>query len=193
VIKKLMKIANELDRRGLRREADMLDAVILKVSAKKKKAVYTGAFLTPLGIEELRNWWKATVKEELLDNLFMHHMTIKYRPSEEEVVSLPIGESVKLKVVGYASDERGQAVLVSGASSSNEHPHITVSTATNPDTDKKISPAYSKELLGKGVKEVAEKDSIFLEARIGFFNSEEVKYDFEGSIYELDQEDGIVL
>ena len=88
---------------------------------------------------------------------------------------MPLGESAKLKVIGYSSDEKGQAVVVSGVDSSNKIPHITISTADG------VSPVYSNELL---LGDVTEVDGIELEAQIGFFNGKEPRFDLEGSIYE---------
>jgi hypothetical protein len=65
--------------------------------------------------------------------------------------------------------------MVAGVASSNSIPHITVSTT------EETSPVYSNELLGVGINEV---DGVELDARIGFFNGKEARYDFEGSIYE---------
>lgn len=206
VLKELIKIANELDRKGLTKEADNLDMIISKTAAKKKKALYTGAFLTGAGREMLRSWWLRHVKVPLHANQYMHHMTIKFKPSEEEVLALSLDSVVKLKIVGYAADEKGQAVLVAGVDSTNDDPHVTVSTANivvpveegeaapeEPKT-KKVSPAYSNELLGGGYTEVSEKESEMLDARIGFFNGKEIRYDLEGSIYEKeDDEDPILL
>ena len=176
VLMKLVKIANELDNRGLVKEADRLDRMITDhVDEEKKYAKYTAAFLLPTGSKMLDDWWSSKVKKGFLENHFKHHMTIKFKPSEEEVVSLSIGEDIKLKIIGYASDENGQAVVVSGASSSNDAPHITVSTS------KGTSPSYSNELLSKGIIEV---DGPELDARIGFWDGNRAVYDFKGSIYE---------
>jgi hypothetical protein len=58
------------------------------------------------------------------------HMTVWYDPSEQVLERLEpkMGKKVKLKVVGYAEDEKGQAVLVdTRLPSSNRQPHITIS------------------------------------------------------------------
>tara|TARA_Y100000034_G_C6868511_1_gene396109 strand:+ start:437 stop:961 length:525 start_codon:yes stop_codon:yes gene_type:complete len=174
MIKALEELKDKLEKES---SPEYLESVkdIIKYAKKKKKALYIGAFLTPAGAEMLDMWWGTTVQKEFLAKHFAHHMTIKFKPSVEEVVSLPIGEGVTLKIIGYGEDERGQAVMVSGVRSSNEIPHITVSTAEG------ISPVYSNELLGLGITEV---DGPELDARIGFHNGKEVRYDFEGSIYE---------
>jgi hypothetical protein len=197
MIKELIKIANELDKRDLMKEADYLDIIISKTAGKKKKALYLGAFLTPVGKEVLKRWWLRVVKKPLHQNEYMHHMTIKFKPTPEEVLALPIGDTVTLRIVGYAADDKGQAVLVSGVESSNSLPHITVSTSMDEETGKKVSPVYSNELLSRGITEVAttegQPETEVLEARIGFFNGKEPRYGFEGSIYESDEEEDPIL
>jgi len=175
MIKALEELKGKLQKES---ELEYLESVrdIIKYAKKKKKALYTAAFLTPVGKEMLENWWGTVVQKELHSKHFMHHMTIKFKPSEEEVLALPIdGKIVKLKIIGYNEDDRGQAVMVAGVASSNSIPHITVSTT------EETSPVYSNELLGVGINEV---DGVELDARIGFFNGKEARYDFEGSIYE---------
>jgi len=200
---KLTNVANKLDEKGLIKEADRLDAIIsevasnIKYAAKKKKALYTAAFLTPEGRAELERWWLTNVKgadgqlSGILENTFMCHMTIKWKPSFEEVEALPIDKIVALKVVGYADDSRGQAILVAGVESDNPHPHITIATVTDAETGKKVSPAYSNELLGMKEHVTLVDKGPELEARIGFHNGKEPRYDFEGSIYEVSLEQEI--
>ena len=88
MIKELKSLKKYIDKNN-KEYSKYVDKVI-KTAAKKKKALYTAAFLTPPSVEQLSNWWASTVKDEFLDKKFMHHMTIKFRPSAEEVVSLPI-------------------------------------------------------------------------------------------------------
>jgi len=186
MIKKLIKLANELDKRGLKKEADTLDGIVKGAAKKKKKkalyTAYTAAFLTDTSRKELYNWWKSHLETDTLDRVPAHsHMTIKSKPSAEEVLSLPIGEeegSIKLTVVGYAKNDLGQAVRVSGFESSNDHAHITISVSK----DAPGGFAYSDDLLGTGITPV--NKGPVLDARIGFHNGREVRYNFEGSIYE---------
>ena len=65
--------------------------------------------------------------------------------------------------------------MVTGVNSTNAIPHITVSTSED------TSPVYSNELLNMGITEV---DGVELDAKIGFWNGKEARYDFENSIYE---------
>jgi hypothetical protein len=124
------------------------------------KAVYTGVILDDPG--KLLSWWKRTVGIPLHSKVLAHHMTIKFRPSDDEVVDLPVGQSVGLKVVGYAEDDKGQAVLVKpqGVRSTKSVPHITV--AVNG-----VSPAYSDNLVSVGFTAV---NGPVLKGRVGFMS-----------------------
>jgi len=142
--------------------------------AKPVKAMYTGVFLDDPN--QLINWWKQNVGP-LHPKVKAHHMTIKFKPSEDEVKALSIGSPTSLKVVGYAQDDKGQAVLVKpqGVRSTNRHPHITVAVDG-------VSPAYSNDLLKKGITKVSGPT---LKGRVGFFsNKQKDVFDVAGSIYD---------
>ena len=53
------------------------------------KAVYTGVILDDPG--KLLSWWRRTVGSPLHSKVLAHHMTIKFRPSDDEVAALPVG------------------------------------------------------------------------------------------------------
>jgi hypothetical protein len=147
----------------------------VRTAGKKRKAIYSAVFLTPDAKETLSNWWTAT-QGGLLPKQFMHHMTIKFKPSPEEVLSLPLGKDVQLKITGIGSDEKGQAVAVhSDLPVDNPIPHITVATDGT-------SPVYSNELLSAGLKPVEE--SPILSGVVGFFDGKGMRTDFAGTIYE---------
>ena len=115
------------------------------------KPTYTGVFLDHASHERLVSWWDEHVKVPLHAKTFAHHMTIKFRPTAEEIEALPLGEQATLHVVGWAADDKGQAVLVApqGIESVKQHPHITMACA--PGT----SPVYSNDLLAHGVTHVS--------------------------------------
>ncbi len=159
---------------------------ILKTAGKSKpkKAIYSAAFLDEGSREDLYNWWKMHVKEELLDKVPSHsHMTIKFKPSEEQVLSLPIGESDDkfVRVTGFASDDMGQAVMVEPSDKSflrqdGGIPHITISVAED------VGFVYSNELLARGVTQV--KAGPELRVKIGLFlTNQSVVYDLDDTIY----------
>jgi hypothetical protein len=124
----------------------LADQFMVKLAAKKP--AYYGVFLDPQSRSSLLSWWDSNVGKPLLAKPFAHHMTVKFKPSPEDMAKYTpmIGQSVKLKVTGYAENENGQAVLVepNGVDSDNAHPHVTVSCS------EATSPAYSKELLSGG-------------------------------------------
>lgn len=107
---------------------------------------YTGIFLDRASHDKLIHWWTKQVKIPLHEDVYAHHMTIKFKPSPDEVATLPLGKKTTVKVIGWAADERGQAVLVSpqGVESANANPHITMACA--PGTE----PVYSNSLLAHG-------------------------------------------
>jgi len=100
--------------------------------------VYVGVFLSP--DQQWRLFDKIFPCHE---NVFGDHLTIKFRPTAEEVAQLPLGKQVLLEVIGVAWDEKGQAALIRGVQSNNKHPHITISTARG------VKPVYSNELFEK--------------------------------------------
>ena len=156
---------------------------------KPKKAIYSAAFLDEGSREDLYNWWKMHVKEELLARVPKHsHMTIKFKPSKEEVLSLPIGESDDkyVRIIGFASDENGQAVMVEPSDKSFSRQdegiaHITISTAED------VGFVYSNELLQRGVEQV--RSGPELRVKVGLFlTNQKVVHDLEGTIYQEEEE-----
>jgi hypothetical protein len=100
------------------------------------KGVYTALFV--VDIESLK--LKFPPKHV---NVFLHHSTIEFQPFN--LNDLHIGQRVKIKLVGRAYDEKGDALLVENPKSKNKYPHITVSCADG------VSPVYSNELLERSV------------------------------------------
>lgn len=99
--------------------------------------------------------------------VFGHHMTLAFRPSEEELARTPVGEPVTLLVVGYAVDDVGQAVVVqSSLQSRNSIPHITISCAS--------TPVYSNKLLAHGYEAIGPFE---LKARVGLFVDGKPKFE----------------
>ncbi len=116
----------------------------------EKIPTYTGVFLDEASHRALVEWWKEHTDAPLFEKVHAHHMTIKFKPTAEEIEKTPVGKKVKLKVIGWAADEKAQAVLVDpGIPSANKHPHITMSVATG------VNPAYSNELLAQGSNRVS--------------------------------------
>lgn len=114
----------------------------------------------PVGLRRLAGYLAVVLSEESAKTLkdafppahpaeYYHHMTVVFRPSEEvlaEYGSL-LGKEMTLFVVGYACDEKGQAVKVCPPLElvvEKAHPHITLSCANG------VKPVYSNELLARG-------------------------------------------
>ena len=150
----------------------------------KKKAVFTELVISDTGATSIQN----AVREAtgtLLPNVKSHHLTLAFKPTPEAVTALPIGETVKLTVTGFSADNRAQAVLCvvpDGLACTNDHPHITVATGTDAETGKAISPKTSNDVLAEVGVTTFEKP-LTIEARVGFFNGKEDRFDFDGSIY----------
>jgi len=132
--------------------------VMEKWDKKAGQAVYSGVFLSDS--QALLRWWTKNVGP-LHPTVKAHHMTIKFGPTDKEIMGLPVGASVALKVVGYGADEYGQAVVVQPRGIQRQDKgvaHITV--AVNG-----VSPAYSKKLLGRGYTKI---NGPVLRGQVGF-------------------------
>lgn len=106
---------------------------------------YTAIFLDEGSKRRLLMWWRTAVRLPILPVIYADHVTLKYHPSKAEVEKTPLGEHALVQVIGFASDEKGQAVLVRpSVSSANRYPHVTISTA------KGVAPVYSNTLLAEG-------------------------------------------
>ena len=77
--------------------------------------------------------------------VYGHHSTIQYKPTSLD--DLDLGAETKMRIIGRAFDENGDALLVENPKSYNTYPHITLSCAEG------VPPNYSNELIGKAVAE----------------------------------------
>ena len=120
-------------------------AAVRSNSGAKFKPVFVAAVLDDVAKQDLYNYWMAqTGAPRPLPVPKMSHMTIKFRPSAEEVASMPIGQPVKLRVVGWAANDLIQAVAVEpvGVGSANAAPHVTFALA-----DASVAPKLSNDLF----------------------------------------------
>jgi hypothetical protein len=127
------------------------------------KAIYVGVMLSDP--EKLLSWWEREVGE-LLQKKISHHMTIKFKPSPEDLSELTLGQEVGLRVVGWVDDGTIQAVAVEpeGVVSHNRIPHVTVAT------DGVTSPVKSNTLLEEGFTRI---QGPTLKGRIGVFDGKQ--------------------
>ena len=145
-------------------------------SAKKpEKAMYSAVFLDDP--RELIRWWENNVGTPLHPKVFSHHMTIKFKPGPDEITRLPMGSPVKLKIIGWSEDDKGQAVVVEpqGVRSTKSVPHVTVATNGAP-------PSYSNELLERGWNPARGS----LSGRVGYKGTKGSEvFDLSGTVYDL--------
>lgn len=133
-----------------------------QVRANPVKAIYVGAML--IDPADLLRWWSTHVGP-VLPQVYAHHMTIKFRPTDSDLDMLNIGALVGLHIVGFADDGHVQAIVVEpiGVESTNPVPHVTVATDGTP-------PVKSNELLAGGYTAV---NGPVLPARIGIFTGKD--------------------
>ena len=128
------------------RTPSMQEVVAERFAAQK--VLFTSVVLDDASKRKLISWFEKEIGEALHPKKHAHHMTIQFKPSEDAVKKTPIGEKATLRVIGWAADDKGQAVLVRpSVPTTNKHPHITVAVNGVP-------PMYSNELLAKGYTKV---------------------------------------
>jgi len=130
--------------------------------------IYTAAFLqiSQKEKEELLSIFPNKLKRE-----YFHHLTLKYKPSEEDIASTDFGKKIEIHLTGVAQDEHAQVFrcsLEKGIPCANPIPHITVAT------DGITPPKYSNQLLNFKTLPIA--DSIVVSARIGWWNGKSPVY-----------------
>tara|TARA_B100000131_G_scaffold46334_1_gene41232 strand:- start:1304 stop:1789 length:486 start_codon:yes stop_codon:yes gene_type:complete len=155
------------------------------MTEKLAKAVYTCVYVEPHKVlEAYKGLLEAGVKlpalPKGLEGVCCNHMTIKFRPTKDDVCKLPMGGAADLEITGYAHDKdcialRVKQVYGYPVPSDNEVPHITfwVSEGT--------PPYYSNELLGAGVTEIENPPRV--SGRVGYCTGSDYKFDYEGSVY----------
>jgi hypothetical protein len=126
------------------------------MSKKTPKVLFTAIVLTP----ESKKLLLRVFPESVPRNTHAHHMTIKFKPSEEEVAALDMGAMVDLTIIGYAACDKIQAVAVTGFDSDNDIAHITVST------DGKTGPKESNTLLALGHRPIPDHALVVLSGEI---------------------------
>jgi len=105
---------------------------------KQPNIIYTGLF-----VDDVRLLTQLFVPVH--KNVLAHHSTIAFRPGSLE--GIEVGKKHKLKVVGRVTDGKADALLVESPKSTNEHPHITLSTM------KGVPPTYANEMIANAEKE----------------------------------------
>lgn len=155
-----------------------------------KKPIYLGVFLTEQAKRQLLQKFPP-----LYDTVHNDHVTLVYKPSAEQIESFVPGERVTIRVIGYAEDEKGQAVTVSlpsGYKKDSGVAHVTLTTAPG------VPPVYSNELVHKakpvtpftveGVTDYFPRTNMKKAREIEVIDG--VAYDDEGNATETDAPDG---
>lgn len=135
---------------------------------KPRKLGYIGVVLEPSSTKKLITWWMNTVSP-LLPKVESHHMTIDFKPKAEDAAEFPLGEKVSLQVIGWAADDKVQAVAVKSPHKSRKGvpEHITVATAAG------ASPKEAGPLLARGYERVRGPS---FTGRVGVYVGGKVRY-----------------
>lgn len=122
-----------------------------------------GYFFEPQEIQKLHTWWNHVVGSDLLGVEPKNpHVTAKFKPSVQEVLDMPLGRKLDVRVLGWAEDDKCQAVIVD-APSEKPNTHITMATAPG------VPPAYANSLLTGGFKRVSGPT---LEGVVGYYDGD---------------------
>ena len=127
--------------------------------------VYSGIFLDEASKKTLLEKVPAVHK-----NIFAHHLTVKYRPTSQDIFSYEPGKEYDLEVRGAVKDGKGQAVIIKNIETENPVSHITISTAGD------TKPNYSNDLIKTAPVENIETFSI--KGKYGFFCDGPYVYEF---------------
>lgn len=105
----------------------------LKSAGSSPSDPYLGVFLDPQATRILVAWWATVVQKPFLPDLKADHLTLAFKPNRFvfERFSPFIGAMVRLDVLGWAADDRAQAVFTTcPLPCLNKRPHITISVAS---------------------------------------------------------------
>ena len=110
------------------------------------KVLYTALVLDAASHAALIAWFERVSGTPILEKVFAHHVTLQFKPTEDQVAATDIGAEAAVIVTGWAADAHTQAVVVlTGLEVASELPHVTVACAQG------TSPVRSLELLQRGV------------------------------------------
>ncbi len=137
---------------------DKLKFPFLTLEEREKQVVYTGLFV----VDQQKLF---TVFPPKHAKTFAHHLTIEFMP--KDIHTVEIGKVQQLKVIGRASDEKGDALLVENVKSKSKYPHITLSCVDG------VSASYSNQLIEKAVQDGSVEyfpEPVFIDAIEGYEN-----------------------
>lgn len=137
-----------------------------------EQVVYVAVFLDPMDSRRLIKRFG-----QRHPNLYADHMTIWsfQNGGDPGLQNLPLGKTVSLKVIGYAADDKGQAVVVHAPTKLRpvgQIPHITLSTAAG------VAPVYSNVLLSqKWDEDEARRGLPTVRGKVGWWDGNRVRFD----------------
>lgn len=116
---------------------------------KSSLPAYTAVVLDLRSRGKLLAWWEKATGTPLLKQHYAHHMTIQFAPTQRDMNRLDhtFGDKVSIQVIGWAGDDKAQAVVVRGIPSASSIAHITVATGGG-------SSAYTHTLLDQGFERI---------------------------------------
>lgn len=135
------------------------------------EVVYTAVFLAPMDRHRLLNRFPPVHPE-----VFAHHMTIWFRGDSADpgLEALPLGQTVALKILGHAHDDKAQAVVVQPPTALRpfgQKAHVTISTAPG------VLPVYSNTLLVQTWDaESARRGYPVLRGRVGWWDGQKERF-----------------
>ena len=129
-----IRVAHQLEERTM--TASFTPVTELQPRKKwRKKIIYAGLFLDDTTRANLVRWWNQQEGTEALhEKQIVHHLTMAFKPSQEDVENMPLGKPVKMSVIGYGQDDKAQAIFVKiegGVRSQNTKPHITMAISSS--------------------------------------------------------------
>jgi len=141
--------------------------------SSEERPLYTAIFLSPMDRARLFRRFGQTHPVQIA-----HHMTIWYfeEGGDPNLAGLPLGQTVPLKVIGYANDDRAQAVIVQPPAKlqlkAGRVPHITLSTENG------VTPVYSNKLIKKTWDvEEAQSGLPTVRGKVGWWDGIRERYD----------------
>ncbi len=144
---------------------------MIRISQRQPRIVSNAIILDDYSKSALKAAWAGKHSKYSGD-----HVTLDYGKNEYHE---DFGKRVPITVLGYACDDKAEAILVScgGVRCDNANPHITISTAPG------VPPVYSNELLSRGPISDMLPKSLSLHGIVGsFINGKYVtqKHSFKG-------------
>jgi len=112
---------------------------------------YVGLMLNADSIKRLHDWWVQATSQPLLPAKPPNaHVTLLYDPTPDQIAGFEIGERISVRVIGWASSDRIQAVVVSGVDvPAGRVAHVTLATAPG------VKAQHASELIKAGYTRVS--------------------------------------